>query len=245
MTTPEQRDIRRQRKRLTSRRRRFAAAAALISFLIGVVLIGGALASQPEPPKPVAAAASDPTGTELAAVLNALEEWAPATAATPGVVGPTMPRSKPVSMQIASIGVSSKVRSLGLEADGTLEVPEGKIYDDAAWYRHSPTPGSLGPAILLGHVDSKAHGPSVFYRLSELKPGARITVTRQDRSVAIFEVDKVRTYAKKNFPTDTVYNDIDHAGLRILTCGGAFDASAGSYVDNTVIFASLVDTKGL
>lgn len=232
------------------RRRRFAAAAVVVSLVIGVALIGTALASQDDPPRPVAAA-SEPTGTELAAILGGVEAWVRTTFLTPapvagpgkpGVVGPTMPRSKPVSMTIPSIGVRSAVRSLGQADDGTLEVPKGRIYDDAAWYRYSPTPGSLGPAILLGHVDSKEKGPSVFYRLSQVKPGARITVTRADKSVAIFEVDKVRTYAKKNFPTETVYNDIDHAGLRILTCGGAFDASAGSYVDNTVVFASLVDT---
>jgi sortase (surface protein transpeptidase) len=151
-----------------------------------------------------------------------------------------LPRSKPVSLEIPSIGVDSTVQHLGQEADGTLETPAaGPLYDEAAWYRYSPAPGSLGPAILLGHVDSAANGPSVFFRLGELRAGDLVSVGRADGSTAVFVVDEVRRYAKDDFPTHLVYDDIDHAGLRIVTCGGAFDASAGHYMDNVVVFASL------
>jgi sortase (surface protein transpeptidase) len=143
-------------------------------------------------------------------------------------------------MDIPSIGVHSELQSLGLTDDGALEVPAGALYDQAAWYRHSPTPGSLGPAIVLGHVDSAANGPSVFFRLGELRPGDLVIVDREDGSTATFAVDEVHSYAKDDFPTKVVYGDIDHAGLRILTCGGAFDDSTGHYLDNVVVFASLL-----
>ena len=160
----------------------------------------------------------------------------------PAVKAATLPRSKPVTLDIPAIGVHSKVQYLGQTPEGALETPApGPLYDQAAWYRHSPTPGSLGPAILLGHIDSAANGPSVFFRLGELKPGDRISVTRADDSVATFEVDSVEVYPKDDFPTELVYGDIDHAGLRVLTCGGAFDDIAGHYLDNVVVFARLVD----
>lgn len=157
------------------------------------------------------------------------------------VKGPVMDRSAPVRLDIPAIDVRSSLLRLGQTSDGALEVPSpGPDYDKAAWYRYSPTPGSLGPAVLLGHVDSAAEGPSVFFRLGELEPGEAISVTRADGSVARFEVDEVRRYPKNAFPTERVYGDIDHAGLRILTCGGPFDAAAGHYLDNIVVFASLV-----
>lgn len=132
------------------------------------------------------------------------------------------------------------VQYLGLTADDALEVPApGPHYNEAAWYRYSPTPGSLGPAVLLGHVDSATDGPSVFFRLGELRPGDRVSITRADDSIAVFIVDEVHRYAKNNFPTELVYGDINHAGLRILTCGGAFDETTGHYLDNIVVFASL------
>ena len=81
----------------------------------------------------------------------------------------------------------------------------------------------------------------MFFELGKLRPGDRVSISRADGSVAVFVVDGVHRYAKDDFPTKLVYGDIDHAGLRILTCGGAFDSATGHYLDNVVVFASLVN----
>ena len=152
----------------------------------------------------------------------------------------TLSRSRPVALDIPAIGVHSVVQHLGQASDGSLETPAvGPHYNEAAWYRHSPTPGSLGPSILLGHVDSAADGPSVFFRLGELRSGNRIAIAREDGTVAIFVVNEIHRYPKDEFPTQLVYGDIDHAGLRLVTCGGAFDSTVGHYEDNIVVYASL------
>lgn len=227
-----------QRSSSTSHRRGLIATMVGLVFLVcGVAVIGVAIASQralpPPPPlvhheEPVLANVQEPASKERPSKERGLAD----------VV--TFPRSRPVSLDIPSIDVHSVVRDVGRTAEGALETPApGPFYDDAAWYRHSPTPGSLGPAVLLGHVDSASNGPSVFFRLGELRRGDRVSVTRADGSVAVFVVDEVHRYAKDNFPTGTVYGDIDHAGLRIITCGGAFDDAAGHYLDNIVVFASL------
>ncbi|MEX2204064.1 MAG: class F sortase, partial [Actinomycetota bacterium] len=185
--------------------------------------------------------ASDEPGTvQLRAMIAAARPRAePATK----TVGPTLPSSKPVSLDIPSIGVHTGLLHLGQTPGGALEVPApGPHYDEAAWYRYSPTPGSLGPAILLGHVDSAVGGPSVFFRLGELRAGDRVSITRADDSIAVFIVDGVHRYAKDDFPTRLVYGNLDHAGLRLLTCGGPFDEVSGHYLDNIVVFASLVGT---
>ncbi len=167
---------------------------------------------------------------------------APSKTVASGAAAPTLPRSEPATLDIPAIGVRSVIQQVGQTADGALEVPApGPHYDEAAWYRHSPTPGELGPAVLLGHVDSAVNGPSVFFDLGKLVRGDRVSVTRVDGSVATFQVDEVNRYAKDDFPTELVYGDIEHAGLRILTCGGAFDDSTGHYLDNIVVFASLVE----
>ena len=161
--------------------------------------------------------------------------------ASPAPTPLTLPRSRPASLDIPAIGVRSVVHALGQTDSGGLETPAvGPTYNDAAWYRYSPAPGSLGPSILLGHVDSAAEGPSVFFRLGELRKGDRVRVTRADGTVAVFAVDRVRRYAKDDFPTRLVYSDTDHAALRIVTCGGAFDDVSGHYLDNVVVFASLI-----
>ncbi len=104
----------------------------------------------------------------------------------------------------------------------------------------SPTPGSLGPSIIVGHVDSAKGGPSVFFRLGELRAKDSVTITRVDGSVATFSVTAVRRYPKDAFPTRLVYGNTADSALRLLTCGGPFDEKTGHFRDNIIAFATLV-----
>ena len=153
------------------------------------------------------------------------------------VTGPVLPRSEPVRLVVPRIGVTSSLVDLGLDANGAMEVPEDGAR--AGWYSRGPAPGSLGPAVVAGHVDWE-QAPAVFFRLGELRPEDRVLVTRADGTTAVFAVTRVATYAKSRFPTRAVFGSTDHAGLRLVTCGGAFDPAAGHYEDNVVAFARLV-----
>ncbi|MGH3279341.1 MAG: class F sortase, partial [Trebonia sp.] len=149
-------------------------------------------------------------------------------------------RSTPVAIAIPAIGVRSRLLTVGLNPDGTIQVPPlFATPSDAAWFDGSPTPGQVGSAVIEGHIDTYK-GPSVFFRLGALRPGDTVDVTLADRTVAVFRVTGVRQYAKDNFPTLTVYGDTSYPSLRLITCGGAFDSATGHYVSNTVVFASLV-----
>jgi len=145
--------------------------------------------------------------------------------------------STPTRVQIPALGVTSSVIDLGLERDGSMEVPGGAY--PVGWFDGSPTPGELGPSVLAGHVDWSGE-PGAFYGLRELLPGDEVVVDRADGTRAVFVVDAVEEHPKDEFPSDAVYGDIDHAGLRLITCGGSFDEDTGDYLDNVVVFASLV-----
>ena len=164
----------------------------------------------------------------------------PQPAPTPPVSAPgvaPMAESAPVRVRIPAIGVDSALTELGVRADGTMEVPAEGF--PAGWFSGAPTPGELGPAVLAGHVDWRGQ-PGVFSRLRELKPEDEVTVAREDGSAAVFRVTRVEQFPKDEFPTAVVYGDIDHAGLRLITCGGSLDRQAHSYDDNVVAFARLV-----
>ena len=148
-----------------------------------------------------------------------------------------MSKSAPVRVQVPSIGVDSTLMDLGLLADGSLQVPPAAF--PAGWYTGAPTPGELGPAIIVGHIDW-AGVDGVFYRLHSLLPGAEIDVTRADGSTAVFRVLSVHEYAKDAFPTKLVYGNTAYSALRLITCGGAFNAKAHSYDDDIVASAELV-----
>ncbi|GAC1413150.1 MAG: hypothetical protein NVSMB66_4320 [Candidatus Doudnabacteria bacterium] len=151
-----------------------------------------------------------------------------------------LPASKPSRIVIDSINVNAPVTELGLNHDRTLQVPS--IYSDVGWYTNSPTPGELGPSILVGHLDS-AKAAAVFYHLKDLKQGDKIQVKRADGSIANFKVDAMQIFSQDNFPTEKVYGSINYSGLRLITCAGSFNQSAGHYTDNLVVYASLTDSN--
>ncbi len=160
-----------------------------------------------------------------------------AIAAPPTPVKQSLPHSTPTRLSIPSIQLDTDLTTIGLRPDGSIEVPEQ--YTMAGWYKQSPTPGEIGPSIIVGHLDN-VHGIAVFWRLHELTPGQKITVNRADGSVAQFVITKIQQFPQGNFPTSEVYGNINYAGLRLITCGGSFNLLTRHYSDNTVIFASLV-----
>ena len=140
----------------------------------------------------------------------------------------------PVRLRIRAVHVDSAVQRLGRRADGQIEVP--KRTDVAGWYEDGPRPGQPGPAVILGHVDSHS-GPGVFIDLSTVRPGALVGVDRADGSTVTFRVSQVSRVPKTLFPTDLVYGPSLDPTLRLVTCGGSFDRTRGSYRDNVIVFA--------
>jgi LPXTG-site transpeptidase (sortase) family protein len=165
-------------------------------------------------------------------------EVSPAAARTTEAIPEGAERStKPVRVVIPAIDVAAPVVRLGLERDGTLEVP--KSFSDAGWWSGGFRPGQSGPAVIVGHVDS-TRGPAVFVNLRELKPGDAVVVFGADGSTIQFEVDRLEEVGKDEFPTKRVYSETLHATLRLITCGGQFDPSERSYEDNVIVYASRV-----
>jgi hypothetical protein len=151
-------------------------------------------------------------------------------------VAPVPAGLRPTGLAIPRIGLNaSSLDDLRVDYRGALQVPTdfGKV----GWYDASAVPGDPGPAVLTGHVDTR-RGPAVFAQLDQLRPGDPIDVPRSDGTTARFAVDSVEYFAKDSLPTDRVYGPSTSPQLRLLTCGGPFDAGRLSYRDNVVVFAS-------
>jgi hypothetical protein len=201
-------------------RARLAGVAGVLLIAGGAAAVGVAVVAQQHAPQAsrTAAGATGPSGRNRP---------------------PSLPRSLPVSVQIPAIGVRAALLHLGVNRDGTIQVPS--LSDQpalAAWYKYSVTPGQIGASVIEGHVDTY-HGPAVFFRLGALRPGDRIDVTLADGITAVFRVTGVRLYLKSSFPARAVYGAAGFAALHLVTCGGAFDDATGHYLGSTVVFASL------
>ncbi|MDG4822956.1 class F sortase [Asanoa sp. WMMD1127] len=192
-------------------------------------------------------------GSGLVAVLLALVGTLTASASqpvavSPPVSGPAVPlavdsfRSSrsysavapPVRLRIPDLGIDTSLGRLGRNRDGTVAVPADPA--QAGWYAEGARPGQPGPAVILGHVDS-TDGPGVFYDLTRLRAGTRVSVDRADGTRVEFRVTGQRQVAKTRFPTDLVYSPTLEPSLRLVTCGGTFDRTVGHYRDNVIVFA--------
>ncbi|MBW4029748.1 MAG: class F sortase [Acidobacteria bacterium] len=144
-------------------------------------------------------------------------------------------------MVVPALGIDLAVGQLGLQANHQVQVPT--TAHTVGWFRLGPTPGQVGSAVILGHVDSY-RGPGVFFELKTLAVGAPIEVRRADGSVMEFRVTRVVEYPKSNFPDALVYGSSSGRYLNLVTCGGTFDHATGSYESNIVVFSRLVGVTG-
>jgi hypothetical protein len=146
-------------------------------------------------------------------------------------------RSTPVELRIPAIALTVSLSTLGLNPNGTIQVPTD--IQQPGWYRLGPSPGQEGSAVILGHVDSY-QGPAVFFKLRSLVAGDMVDVTLADGVTAQFKVTSVAMYLKTSFPDQAVYASQGFSALQLVTCAGAFDIQTGHYLSNIVVYTSLV-----
>jgi sortase (surface protein transpeptidase) len=145
-------------------------------------------------------------------------------------------RSVPTHISIPKIQLDAQILPTGLSSTGSIQVPDNPWA--TGWFTNSPTPGEVGPSVIVGHVDW-INNIAVFWRLRELAPGDTVAITREDGSTAKFTITQIAQYAQDQFPTQAVYGNINYPGLRLITCGGTFDTSTRHYNQNTVVYAVL------
>lgn len=162
---------------------------------------------------------------------------APARAASPAASLPAIPRVIPQRLVIPAIGVDAAIVPEGTDSTGALEVPPLTARNLAGWWDGGAAPGQDGPAVIDGHVDSAQAGPLVFWNLRLLKPGDTVTV---EPAGVTFAVTAVAQVTKTSFPTSAVYGPTSRPELRLVTCGGTFDAATGHYLSNLIVYATEV-----
>jgi LPXTG-site transpeptidase (sortase) family protein len=222
---------------------------AVLLLLIGAGCFGIGLhrhlRTQADLAPPPFAPSSTSTGSATASASGSPTASPSATAASkpaaPHVtLAATVGRSRPTLLRIPAIGVSVSLSELGLNPDGTVEVPTD--FAQPGWFNLGPAPGQLGSSVILGHVHSR-QGPAIFWRLGKLRAGDQIAVRLADGDMAHYAVTKVAAYAKADFPSRLVYAAQGRSTLQLVTCGGVYDKRNHRYLSNVVVYTSLVSTK--
>jgi Sortase domain len=206
-----------------------------LAIVGGLLLVRGVADAPHPPPQPPASAARPlPTAAPTPAAVPAA---APAKPPPPPL---SLPYSTPVEVKIGAVGIDADIMKVGQEDDGTVDVPSEYQAREAGWFKLSPSPGQLGPSVILGHVDSYQvpDKKAAFYYLGSVRPGNTVEVDRADGMAAVFTVDSVEVAKKNDFPTAKVYSPTPYAALRLITCGGSWTKHT-SYDSNVIVYAHL------
>jgi LPXTG-site transpeptidase (sortase) family protein len=127
------------------------------------------------------------------------------------------------------------ITAVTVDDNGAMAVPARP--SEIGWYAYGPRPGSThGSAVLGGHVDSREYGVGPLAGLKQLRDGDEIiikTTTGMER----FRVSSVRLISKQDLDVSEVFKREGEPLLRILTCGGSFRRSQGTYEANVVVTA--------
>lgn len=220
--------------RTTQRIVGLAVALAIAGF---TALVVASLNQQPAPPTPTVEAAQTPSPAPTGPTSTS--RASPGKTSSPKTVA-GLQRSEPVRIGIPKLEVSATIEHLELGDDGAMQVP--KDLAKAGWFSPSVPPGVVGSSIVAGHVTWDRE-PAVFFKLGRLDRGDAIEIGRRDGRTAVFTVERIGRFAKDAFPTDEVYDGAKYPALRLITCGGEYDAVHHRYLDNVVVWARLTSTR--
>jgi sortase (surface protein transpeptidase) len=144
------------------------------------------------------------------------------------------PVSAPMQLSIPALEVDGPVLPAGVNSENELDVPPDAR--TLVWYRHGPSPGEPGSAVIAGHLNWEGM-TGLFANLAGTPVGATVTVTYDDGSQRAFTVTSVELVPKPEVSVKGVFARDGDRVLRLVTCGGEFDDSVNSYRSNVVVTA--------
>jgi hypothetical protein len=234
-----------------------SAVAILIGSIAvcGTALLSAASTASPDPTSVEARASKVPTETTTATTLV---QPSPEAASDTGRTQPSLSTTttttiapivtyladisvlapttvaEPTRVIIEALDIDGPVIPVGVNADSQLDVPPDAR--TLVWYRHGPSPGGPGSAVIAGHLNWRGTN-GIFARLDEMPVGATITVVYDDGSQKDFIVSTVELVDKPAVAVNGIFARDGEPLLRLITCGGEFEKAVRSYRSNVVVTA--------
>jgi sortase A len=148
------------------------------------------------------------------------------------------PIAKPVSLNIPKFGIVAPIEEVGVDVNGTMQVPSGS--NSVGWLDLGPKPGEQGSAVLDGHYDYNNGSPAIFYNLSKLEVGDPVYIVTADNKQLVFQVTDIKVYPVKEVPLGDIFGRTDKPRLNLITCDGVWNLQDQNYTHRTVVFSELV-----
>lgn len=140
----------------------------------------------------------------------------------------------PVRIKIPTIDIDATVDHVGIDPDGSMDVPSGP--ESVAWFNLGPRPGEIGSAVINGHSGWKNGTATVFDDLYKLKKGDKIYVEDGKGITTIFVVRERRKYDPAA-DTGRVFGSSDgKSHLNLITCAGIWNDADKTHSERLVVF---------
>ncbi|HKX67159.1 MAG TPA: class F sortase [Intrasporangium sp.] len=139
----------------------------------------------------------------------------------------------PARFEVESVGISMRVRPVGVATDGQMALPPSPAL--MGWYEYGPRPGDTeGATVLAAHRDMPDFGTGPAARLERLSRGDLLTV-RSGSNVRRYRVVQVTRLEKEGLDLEAIFDRTGPARLHVVTCGGRFDPATRTYEANLVV----------
>jgi LPXTG-site transpeptidase (sortase) family protein len=119
-----------------------------------------------------------------------------------------------------------------------MEVPGHSA--DTGWYKNGPIPGTVGSAVIAGHLNGPDMEPGVFARLDQLKKGDSIQIFDEKGQVTFFEVRETKVYSFSEHPQEVFFSQ-EGIHLNLITCMGNWNRIHNQFTKRLVVFADKVE----
>lgn len=215
--------------RASRRGGRSSAAAATAAAVVAVVLAAWS-------PWPSGDSVPSDFGTRPRALEPAAGHSFQAHDGGPGEAqSPSGPAPEPTALRVPRVSLDARVLGVGVEDDGTVEVPGNA--GQAGWYRYGPAPGArAGSAVLIGHVDDRTGRLGAFAKLYGVRKGDIVTVARRDAPTVRYEVTAREVVDGDSLPKE-VFRRHGRPVLTLVTCAPPYDRERGGYQRNLLVYA--------
>jgi len=151
----------------------------------------------------------------------------------------TVNADAPRILKIDSLGISAKVRPMGVNSAGAVQAPVN--IHDGGWYTGSSKPGAYGAMFIDGHASGTTR-QGLFAYLDTMQNGNTMTIERGDGEILTYKVVHVETVSKDAVDMNKalkVYGDAKE-GLNLMTCTGKWIEREKTYDNRVVVYTQRV-----
>jgi sortase (surface protein transpeptidase) len=146
----------------------------------------------------------------------------------------------PRFLRIPSLGVFSRVKNLGVTAEGAVDAPRN-IYD-TGWYNGSARPGSsFGSSLILGHVSGWT-GPGVFKKINELPVGGEFEIEKGTGEIIKYSVTRSEKLPLDQIDMGKILSTevTGKHDLKLMTCSGKYNPATETFEDRFIVYAKKI-----